>query len=506
MCVIKFENIGYIYPRSSQYALEGINLSVMEGEFLALMGENGAGKTTFCRLINGIIPHLSGGDLSGNVTVDGLNTNESSVPQLALKVGMVLDDPEAQLFSSTVRGEAAFGPENILLPAEEIKQRVEFALSSVGLNGFENRAPVTLSSGEKQRLSIAAALAMKGKILVLDEPLCRLDPQGIEEVMSVLKEIRKEQKITIIMAAHESSVMAEYADRVCILKNGKIAALDTAKNIFENCDLLEKNGIQPLTNRKEFTTNLSNTHEPVVRNLSNVRVGSCGSWLKNSVIDVSNFSFNYGSGNTIIQNINLTIYDNDFIAIIGNNGCGKTTLLKSITGLLRPVSGDIYIRGKNTKDLSVCDISNEAGFVMQNPDAQLFTDSVSNDITFALKNKRLSKTLIKQRVEDVLKIVDMDMSNSVVFPHALNRADRKKTVVACILAMECKIIIFDEIDTGLDYQGSKKIMDITRDLHSKGFTIIFVTHNMSLVSKYAQRLVKMDRNGIQELSLNKDIT
>jgi len=474
MCVIRLDNVSFKYPHTQDYALNGINLSVFEGEFLAVMGKNGAGKTTFCKLLNGIIPHLCGGQLSGTVTVDGVNTVKSSVPQLALKVGMTLDDPDVQLFTSSIRYEAAFGLQNILLQPEEIEKRVSLALHAVGLANFEDRAPSTLSGGEKQRLAIASILAMKSKVFVLDEPLCRLDTQGAQEVMSVLNELRKNEKITIIMAMHESAKAVEFADRVCILKNGKIAALDTAKNIFSDRELLENSGIQPVTgNFKNFTP----------KKVS----------YDNSVIDIRNLSFSYPNGSGI-KNVNLSIAENDFIAIMGDNGCGKTTLLKCITGLLRPCGGDIFIRGKNTKELSVSDISRDVGFVMQNPDTQLFTDSVYKEAAFALKNIRLSKAEIKRRVETALKTVGLSDGNA--FPPALSRQDRTKTLIACVLAMGSKIIIFDEIDVGNDYCGSLKIMNIARDLHSKGFTIIFVTHNMVLAGEYAQRLIKMEKGGI----------
>jgi energy-coupling factor transport system ATP-binding protein len=514
MSVINLENVSFIYPRAKNNALEKINLSINEGEFLAVMGENGAGKTTFCKLINGIIPHLSGGRLSGTVTVNGIETKSSSVPQLALLVGMTLDDPDAQLFTSSVRYEAAFGLQNILMQPDDIEKNVKFALNAVGLAGFEDRAPVTLSGGEKQRLSIATALAMvnakastmvkaaanaisdmKGKILVLDEPLCQLDPQGAWEVMSVLRELRKNEKITIIMTTHDSEKAFEYADRVCILKNGKIAALDTAKNIFADTGLLEENGIQPLTDPPYapwLNSFLSNAPCPLLLNSNQSSVST-------PVIEIKNFSYTYPGGagiksETLLRNINLSIGENDFLAIIGNNGCGKTTLLKSITGLLRPCEGDIYIRGKNTKELSVSDISREIGFVMQNPDSQLFTDSVYNEAAFALKNMRLPKTEIKQRVEDALKTVGLDDPNA--FPPALSQADRTKTLIACVLAMGCKIIIFDEVDAGSDYSGSLKIMNIARGLNSKGFTIIFITHNMFLAGEFARRIIKMERDGI----------
>ena len=491
--IVVFKNVYYSYPREKSWALEDINFSIAEGEFLAVMGENGAGKTTFCRLFNGIIPHSSGGRLLGTVVVDGESTIEKSVPYLAGKVGMVLDDPDAQMFTSTARSEVAFGPENLLLPPPEIEQRVRMALSSVGLSGFEDRSTATLSGGEKQRLAIAAALALNGKILVLDEPLCRLDPDGAAEVMSVLKNIREKYQITVVMAAHESAMIAEFADRVCVLKKGRIAACDTAEKIFAESDLLDENGIQPAVFSGFYRRQGDDDAEISALFTEEGNILSERN-AKTQAVSLTNFSFSYVKDSPSFENINLTIADNDFAAVIGRNGCGKTTLLKNITGLLRPRSGDIFIRGRNTRELSVSDISKEAGFVMQNPDTQLFTDSVYNEVAFALKNFGLSKTEIHRRVEDAVRTVglkDMD-----AFPHALSRAERTLTVLACVLAMGCKIIIFDEVDVGQDYRGSLKIMNIARELHSKGYTIIFVTHNMPLVCEYAKRLIKMEKCGI----------
>jgi len=478
--IINFQNVSYSYT-GGKNALEGINLSVKEGEFLAVMGENGAGKTTFCKLINGIIPHLCGGQLSGTVTVDGLRTDKSSVPALALKAGIVLDDPDTQLFTSSVFHEAAFGPENLLLPPEEIKKRVNWALGVAGLCGFENRLPASLSGGEKQRLVIAASLAMKGKILVLDEPLCRLDPEGAAQVMSVLKDLKEKHGITVIMADHHSGMIKDIADRVCVLRNGHIAACDTAEKIFSCRSLLDENGIQP-----PFEGDIHGVFSENKEKYSR-------SEIKTNAIQITDFSYSYGP-NSSVENISLTVSDNEFTAIIGRNGCGKTTLLKNIAGLLKPCKGDIFIRGKNTKNLTVWAVSKEAGFVMQNPGSQLFTGSVYDEVSFALKNANLPKTEIHRRVQDALCMTGLEDPSA--FPHALSAADRTKTVIACILAMDCKIIIFDEIDVGLDYKESLKIMNLAKELHSKGYTIIFVTHNISLVCEYAHRLIKMEKNGI----------
>jgi len=498
MSFIKFDDIYYTYPKDDKYALEGINLSVKEGEFLAIMGENGAGKTTLCKLINGIIPHYYEGCLSGRVTVDGCNTCASTVPEMALKVGMVLDDPDAQLFTSAVRYEVAFGPENVCLPPSEIEEHIKFALSAVGLDGFEDRIPSTLSSGEKQRLSIAASLAMKSRILVLDEPLCRLDPQGAAQVMLVLNDINKRFRelrssgayckdgITIVMVSHNSEMIAKYADRVCILKNGQIAALDTVKNIFDNRELLLKNGVKPLADSPR-----SNNKCFALFNIECAEI--TGQIQVSPVIEINNLCFKYPNGASF-ENINLSIYENDFIALAGNNGGGKTTLLKIITGLLRPSSGNVFIRGKDTQKLSVSEISKEIGFVMQSCDSQLFTDSVFKEVVFALKNMRLSKSEIKKRANDALAVVGLHDADA--FPHELSRPDRIKTVIACVLAMGTKIILFDEIDAGNDYKSSLELMNIAADLHLKGYTVILVTHNMDLASEYAHRLVKIDRNGI----------
>ena len=477
--LINLENVYYSYPGEKKWALENINLTVEQGEILAVMGENGAGKTTFCKLFNGIIPCLAEGRFSGNVIVDGENTRDSQVPRLALKTGMVLDDPDTQLFTSSVPDEAAFGPENLLLPPEEIKKRAAFALSAVGLCGFEGRTPATLSGGEKQRLVIASAMAMGGKILVLDEPLSRLDPQGAAEIISVLRSIRTQYNITVILATHDGKSAAALADRVCILKNGHIAACDTVEKIFADPSMLEENGIQAASGadiEKIFT----------VKNKP-----SCA-----QAVNVTDFCFSYGKPDVSIGRISLSVEQGDFTAITGKNGCGKTTLLKCITGLLRPSSGDIFINGKNTKELSVSGISKEIGFVMQNPDTQLFTDSVYNEVSFALKNARLPKAEIQKRTEEALRTAGL--TDPCAFPYALSKAERTKVVIASVLAMGCKILIFDEVDVGQDRKGCIHIMNIAKELHSRGYTIIFVTHNMSLVCEYARKLIIMSRDGVAQ--------
>jgi energy-coupling factor transporter ATP-binding protein EcfA2 len=243
--IITLKDVSYRYPRTKVRVLKNISLEIGEGEFVAVMGENGAGKTTLCKLFNGVIPHSQEGILKGTVVVDGQVTAESSVAALAVSVGMVLEDPETQLFTTIVRNEVAFGPENLLVPPDEIRERISWALGVVGLSEYIDKPPTALSGGQKQRLAIASALAMTKKILILDEPTSQLDPVGTRDVFSVIREIREKYNITVIMATHKSEEIAEFADRVCILKNGTVAAYDTPVAVFSNVALLRDNWIKP---------------------------------------------------------------------------------------------------------------------------------------------------------------------------------------------------------------------------------------------------------------------
>lgn len=243
--IIKVDNVSYRYPRTKKWVLKELNLEIKEGEFIAVMGENGAGKTTFCQCINGVIPHSQQGKLKGVITIAGLNTQETPISRLSQIVGMVLEDPETQLFTTKVKEEVAFGPENLNMPVPEILERVSWALKVVRLEQYAERHPTALSGGQKQRLAIAAAIAMKPKVLVLDEPTSQLDPIGTEEVFNVIKELKDNYGITVVIATHKSEEIAKFADRVLVLKEGQIQDFDVPKVIFRNTKLMKDNWIRP---------------------------------------------------------------------------------------------------------------------------------------------------------------------------------------------------------------------------------------------------------------------
>jgi energy-coupling factor transport system ATP-binding protein len=491
--IIKLENVSYFYPQSNTFALHAISLEIEEGEFIAVMGENGAGKTSLCKLINGVIPHSQGGRLEGRVWVDGILTADSSARDLVSRVAMVLEDPDAQLFTARVRDELAFGPENLLIEPRQIEERVQKAFEAAGLRGYDERSPAELSGGQKQRLAIAAALAMEPRVLVLDEPTSQLDPLGAREVLSLIRELRDNRRLTVIMATHDSAEAAEFADRVCVLNKGNLAACARPGEIFSSQKLLSENWIRPpdVSAEARYPTKIWCNTRPV----ESLTLEGGASTEK--AIQIERLCFAYDPGGNALEDINLSVADSEFTAIIGRNGSGKTTLLKCITGLLRPGQGEIFIRGRNSGSMTVSAISAEIGFVMQNPDRQLFADTAYNEVAYSLKNAGLEKTEIARRVEDALAMVGLSSSRDA-FPLALCRGDRAKLVIASVLAMGPKIIILDEPSVGQDYRGCKMIMDIATELNRKGHTIIFVTHNISLASDYALRLIVMENGRLMK--------
>ena len=242
--IIQIENLTYQYAHTDKPALVDINLSIKKGEYLAIIGPCGAGKTSLALSLNGIVPHMTVGEMRGKVLVDGIDTTQTQVRDLAHIVGMVFDNPEYQLSQSTVLSEMAIGLENIGIPRDEMLKRIVVALEIVGLSGLEERSPLALSGGQQQRLAIAAALSMYPKVLVLDEPTSNLDPMGKEEVFAVTARLNQEKQMTVVIVEHEVEVIASYADRVIVLDKGQIVNSGNVNDIFSDIDSLDGIGVR----------------------------------------------------------------------------------------------------------------------------------------------------------------------------------------------------------------------------------------------------------------------
>jgi len=514
--IIEIENLSYQYPKGHKPSLLNINLAIKEGEFVVVMGKNGAGKSTLLLTLNGIIPNSFGGKFYGRVIVDSMDTVEHRVYELAEKVGMVIQDPEAQLFMPTVKDEIAFGLENLAVPKDEILRRINEALKIVRLEGFEDRSPFDLSGGQKQRVAIAAAFALRPKILVLDEPTSQLDPKGTLEVFQTILNLKKKYNITIVMAEHKSDEVAKFADRIVLLDDGKIVREGKPKELFSDVDLFKKLSIKvpqiceltyELNKRGKAVNEIPITLDEAVITFSKY-IEKIGRKIKNierkevkrgdEVILETKGLWHIYPGNVIaLKNVNFSAYKGDFIAIIGQNGAGKTTLVKHFLNLLQPTKGEVLIRGKDVTKMEIFDLSRHIGLILQNPDHQLFSTTVYKEVEFGPKNLNLPEDEIAERVKFALESVGL-WELREEHPFALSWGDRQKLAVAAVLAMKPEILIFDEPTTGMDWLGRHQILNLAKELNKKGHTIIMITHDMELVAEYAKWTMVM---GLGEILL-----
>jgi|LGOV01.1.fsa_nt_gb energy-coupling factor transport system ATP-binding protein len=531
---IELIDVSYRYPRTKRTVIKKLNLSVQKGELLAVMGENGAGKSTLCQILNGIIPHSAGGKMKGQVLIEGINTQESSVGQLSTIVGIVLEDPETQLFTTSVLNEVSFGPENLLMPVEEILERAKRVLKLVRLDGFEDRPPTDLSGGQKQRLAIAAGLVMEPSILVLDESTSQIDPLGVVEVLSLIQKLNKELNMTIVMATDKGEEVARIADHILVLDEGREVAYGTPREIFADTgfftrfmirspqvsqlgSILEAKG-HPLPT---FPIVLKEAHDGIVELLDgkstpvvneSVRseiVSSEKSETKTSapkpIITVDHLTYVYQPRDVLaVDDVNFEIKEGEFVAIIGQNGSGKTTILKNLLGLLHPTEGKITVAGLDTSQAAVADLARHVGFVLQNPDQQLFAETIEQEIAFGPQNLGVDEDEVMRRVDEALEMVDLDC-DKMEFPPALSKGDRAKVVIASALALNPEIMVLDEPTTGQDYKGCHQILQIARKLHQENRTVVFVTHHMALVAEYAQRVIIMCEGKILLDSKTEDV-
>ena len=475
-----------------------------EGEAVILMGRAGAGKSTLCRCLNGVIPKFQKGEFSGEVQIFGQPTEDKKIYQLAQDVGLVFQDFEPQLFSTSVELEVAFGPENIALPREEIAKRVDYALRAVGLEGFEHRQPYNLSGGEKQRLAIASILSSKPRILVLDEPTTDLDPQGRYNILSALQRLR-EESISLLIVEQDAEEVIN-ADRIVIMDTGGIVASGAPREILSNVNLLEQHGIRPPQIVKLFSEKPDNTTlltaEEAYKRLSNPidekkfkmlqqegekRQGKYGE----TTIEISNLKHSYPGLSDVLAGIDVQVREGEFVAIVGQNGSGKTTLAKHFNGLLRPSAGNISCFGKDAADMSISELGRIVGYVFQNPDHQIFASSVQEELTFGPKNYGLNQQEISTNIAEALEAVDL-VGYGERDPFSLTKGERQRVAVASVLACKPKILVLDEPTTGLDYQQQKSMMELLRSLNHSGHTIIIITHALWVVAEYAHRAIVMN--------------
>lgn len=527
--VIELKNVSYCYPRAAVKSLKRVNLTVEKGKFVVIMGRTGAGKTTLSLCLNGLIPQLLQGDLTGEVIVAGKETGNYRVQELAKQVGLVLQEAESQIVGRTVEEDVAFGPRNFGVPMAEVHRRVEQALARVRLREHNKHSTVEISGGEKQRLVIAGVLAMEPEIMVLDEPTSELDPEGRVEVYRALDDLRCESNRTLLVIEHSSEEILQRADEVIVLNYGEIVWQGPPKSLFRDIPLLQEFGIKPLPVSLlgwEFYQRgwieLENipldvaSAESLVRGLISHQKPrqEKNPWTKpkeikeahhermegkggqgSPLIQISELVHQYESGQIALRGIDLTVRKGEFIALVGSNGAGKTTLAKHLNGLLKPTQGEVIVKGMNTKEYDTAHLARTIGYVFQNPDHQIFSVSVEKELEFGLKNAGFNSGEIKNRIAQALELTGLEEYREV-HPYTLGKGERQLIAVASVLALTPEILVIDEPTTGLDWKGVQRIMELLNQLHKKGTTILMITHDMDIVAEYTERVIVLQKGRV----------
>ncbi|MGF1603318.1 MAG: ABC transporter ATP-binding protein [Thermosynechococcaceae cyanobacterium] len=510
--IATLKNVYYLYPKSTTPVLQDISLEIYKGEFLGIIGPTGAGKSTLCLALNGIVPQFYGGRFFGHISITGKDTLSYPISDLAQHVATVFEDPEIQLTATSVENEIAFALENLRVPAAEIRARIPRVLEAVRLSGTEEKHPQDLSGGQKQRLAIASALALQPDLLILDEPTSQLDPVGTEDIFATVKHLNQTLGITVVMVSHAAEEMATYADRLALLADGRLQATGTPSEIYGQFIPLQTLGLRP----PQVTQTMAQINDPALPNMPVTlseglkaleeltqrrdlspapKTEQLSPRCDQPQISVRNLSHTYADGTQALTDVSLDIFPGDYLLIAGQNGAGKSTLVKHFLNLLKPTSGTVMLGQQPTTQLKMSELARRIGYVAQNPDNQIFNSTVEKEVTYALRNLGYDAGTIQQRANDSLAAMNL-LAERQAHPLSLPKGDRARIVIAAILAMEPEIIILDEPTIGQDDRGANAILEVSQQLHEMGKTLIVITHHLHLMPDYAERAIIMGQGTI----------
>lgn len=546
MGIIKTKNLNYrvkIKNENNEVTgyktiLDDININVKNGEFIAILGQNGSGKSTFAKHLNALLlPN------EGSVFINGEDTSlVDELWKIRKQCGMVFQNPDNQIVGVTVEEDVGFGPENIGMPSKKIVKTVNHALEKVGMSAFKKKSPNHLSGGQKQRVAIASSLAMKPECIVLDEPTAMLDPKGRKDVLDLVKQLNKEEKMTIILITHHMEE-AVSADKIFILNDGKPVICGTPRDVFLKIDeirsfKLELPQIMELSYRlyqkgkisrydmldvdefvaqyKEYVIKNNMGDIKKIRQSKNDNIKPEGliektiqlqseaeRRVETDVLQLKNVSYSYDIGtsmeNKAVIGADLSIKEKEFIGIIGHTGSGKSTLIQLMNGLIKPSEGEIYFRGKNIaeKDFNKRQLHFSVGLVFQYPESQLFEETVLSDVMYGPLNKGYEKEQAEEIAKKSLKSLGIDEEYFDKSPFDLSGGQKRRVAIAGVIAMEPDIIILDEPTAGLDPLTKDRLLESLKSLRqNKGKTIIIVSHSMEDVANYVERVIVINEGRI----------
>ncbi len=503
--MIQIDRLTYTYPDSTDRALSNVSLDIDEGEFVLVAGPSGSGKSTLLRCLNGLVPHFTGGMVTGSITVSGRQPIVEGPQALSPVVGFVFQDPESQFVVDRVEDEIAFALENAAVPRTEMRLRVEEVLHLLDLASLRDRALDTLSGGEKQRVAIATALAFRPRVLALDEPTSQLDPQAAEDVLQALVRLNRDLNLTIVLAEHRLERVLPYVDRMVYLsESGDAVLTGPPRQVLRQMDLTpplitlaKRLGWDPLPltvkeGRQLAAQFAASDPEPKTRAGQHAE-GSRKRTGTRPQIAVHNLQFAY-NGTSVLRGIDLEIGAGELVALMGRNGSGKTTLLKCIVGLLMPERGEISMSERSLIGRPTAEICLDVGYLPQDPSDLLFADTVVDELKITLRNHNLlgDPPVKPSTLMERLELGDVAHR----YPRDLSAGQRQRAALGAVTVTRPQLLLLDEPTRGLDYPAKRKLVQLLREWQGEGTSILLVTHDVELVAQAADRVVLLSQGEI----------
>lgn len=503
--MIRAEQVRFQYKKrdvdgnviATEEILKGVDLTIKKGEFIALLGRNGSGKTTFSKQLNAILRPSE-----GTVTVDEMGTRDAEkLYEIRQHVGMVFQNPDNQMVAANVEEEVAFGPENLGMESDTIVARVKQALEQVRMWKRRKTAPNHLSGGQKQRIAIAGILAMHPDYIVLDEPTAMLDPKGRKEVMEALQRLNQEQEMTVILITHDMEEAA-LASRVILLADGQMRFDGRPEKFFGADALLAEMGMEaPLSYRvQQAMGSAANLQSGAGEKRDKCKIDALDTFEKDKdLLSLQHVSYIYSPGTAYekvaLDDVNLSLGKGEIVGLAGHTGSGKSTMIQLLNGLLKPTGGTVTFEGKDihAKGYSGNYLRSKVGMVFQYPEHQMICDTVWEDVAFGPSKQGLTGEACETRVEEALRFVDLPEKYYQASPLQLSGGQKRRVAIAGVLAMHPEYIILDEPAAGLDAAGKREIFDrIRRMSREQGIGVLLVSHSMEDLAEYADRIIVLD--------------
>ena len=512
--IIRLDDVSFAYGASATPALDHVSLGIAPGEFVGVIGPSGAGKSTLAAVMSGAIPHHYRGQLFGAALVDGRDTCEVTLTDISRVVGSINQDIDAQMVASVVEDELLFGLENFGVPHDQIPGRLADALETVGIADLREREIATLSGGQKQKVAIAAMLALRPRVLVLDEPTAALDPVSSSTVFETLRALNRDAGITVVVIEQKVALLCEHCDRIVVMDRGRVAFDDTPRAVFSHGRELRALGVDsPRVARISNSLVEHGVIRPGTPCLSVAEArdlvadlvrGRAAASEKNAqprtpakprpaqtadpVVSFRDVSFAYPGSRATVEHLAFDARPGEVVGVVGQNGAGKTTLTKLLNGLLKPASGEVLVAGLDTRDTPTSRLAAHVSTLFQNPDRQLCKDTVLDEVAFGLELTGVGAAEARERARSVAERFGLPLDAA---PFSLSRGQRQMVALASVVVMEPEVVLLDEPTSGLDYRECMTVMETVREMAEKGCAVVMVCHDMEVVSDFAERVVVM---------------